>query len=111
MKTFLAFLVAMGIIVTLGDAFCFFKKNKPEEATKGCMLDGRLYPFGEITRTENCFRCSCNKDEMRCCSLFHTPVGYDKDSCKVVFNKKSCNYDVVEKSDPSKACPSYSSVG
>lgn len=34
-KSFLAFLVAMGVIVTLGDAYCFSKMNKPEESDKG----------------------------------------------------------------------------
>ncbi|XP_075614494.1 beta-microseminoprotein isoform X2 [Balearica regulorum gibbericeps] len=111
MKFFLAFLAAMGIIVTLGDAYCFSKINKPGEADKGCILDGKLYPFGDIARTHNCFRCSCSQDAMRCCSLFHTPIGFDKVNCKVVFNKESCDYDVVQKSDPSKECPVFSRVG
>ncbi|KAM6093132.1 beta-microseminoprotein-like isoform 2-T2 [Theristicus caerulescens] len=110
MKRFLAFLVAMGIVVT-SNAYCFSKMNKPGEAVKGCTLDGKLYPFGEIARTHNCFRCSCSPEAMRCCSLFHTPVGYDKENCKVVFNEKSCDYDVVLKSDPSKECHVYSRVG
>ncbi|NWI23706.1 MSMB protein, partial [Sula dactylatra] len=76
----------------------------------GCILDGVLYPFGEIARTPNCLRCSCSQKAMLCCSLFHTPVGYDKENCKVVFNEKTCNYDVVLKSDPSKECVVYSRV-
>ncbi|NXP47089.1 MSMB protein, partial [Heliornis fulica] len=76
----------------------------------GCMLDGKLYPYGDIERTHNCFRCTCSKDSMRCCSIFHIPIGFDKQNCKVVFNKESCNYDVVQKSDPSKECPVYSRV-
>ncbi|XP_026707263.1 beta-microseminoprotein-like [Athene cunicularia] len=111
MKSFLAFLVAMGIVVTLGDAYCFSKLNNPKETDKGCTLEGKLYPFGEIPRTENCFRCSCSQDALRCCSLFHTPISYDKENCKVVFNKKSCDYDVVLKSDPLKECAVYSRVG
>uniref|UniRef100_A0A8V0ZGF2 Beta-microseminoprotein n=1 Tax=Gallus gallus TaxID=9031 RepID=A0A8V0ZGF2_CHICK len=110
MKIFLAFLLAMGIIVTQGDAFCFSKLFKPGEAEKGCMLDGVLYPFGEIPRTENCFRCSCSKNEMHCCSLYHTPVNYDKETCKVIFNKKNCDYEVVQK-HPSKPCSGYARVG
>ncbi|NWR57745.1 MSMB protein, partial [Bucorvus abyssinicus] len=76
----------------------------------GCMLDGKLYPFGEIERTENCLRCSCSRTEMHCCSLYHTPVRYDKNACRVFFNKKRCDYDVVQISDPSKECSSYSRV-
>ncbi|NXS67342.1 MSMB protein, partial [Pandion haliaetus] len=76
----------------------------------GCILDGKLYPLGEIARTENCFRCSCSRDAMHCCSLFPTANGYDKENCKVVFNKKTCDYSVVQKSDPSKECFVYSRV-
>ncbi|KFV58775.1 Beta-microseminoprotein, partial [Tyto alba] len=76
----------------------------------GCVLDGKVYPFGETERTANCFRCSCSRDAIRCCSLFHTPTGYDKENCKVIFNKQSCDYDVVQKSDPSKECVVYSRV-
>ncbi|XP_068022313.1 beta-microseminoprotein-like [Melanerpes formicivorus] len=110
-KGFLAFLVVMGIVVKLGDAYCFSRLYKPGQATNGCLLGGKLYPFGRIERTEDCFSCSCNQNGADCCSLFHTPVGYDKENCKVVFNKKTCNYDVVQKSDPSKECFVYSRVG
>ncbi|NXA34583.1 MSMB protein, partial [Eudromia elegans] len=75
----------------------------------GCILDGKLYPFGEIEKTENCHRCSCSQEEIRCCSLYHTPI-YDRERCKAVFNKKSCSYIVVEKDDPSKECFVYSRV-
>nr|XP_009938698.1 PREDICTED: beta-microseminoprotein-like [Opisthocomus hoazin] len=101
----------MGIIVTLSDAYCFSKMYKPGEANKGCTLHGKLYPFGEIARTEKCFKCSCSQETMRCCSLFHTPTDYDKENCKVIFNKKSCDYDVVQKSDPSRECFVSSRVG
>ncbi|XP_030909221.2 beta-microseminoprotein-like [Melopsittacus undulatus] len=111
MKSFLAFLVAMGITVTLGDAYCFSKIYKPEETTKGCVLDGKLYPYGEIARTENCLRCRCSKTEIRCCSLFLTPTGFDRENCRVIFNKKTCDYEVVQKSDPTKECRIYSHVG
>ncbi|NXT60893.1 MSMB protein, partial [Chaetops frenatus] len=70
----------------------------------GCELNGKLYPFGLTERTEDCYRCECSQAEMACCSLFHTPVAYDKKKCKVIVNKKRCDYDVVEKEDPSKQC-------
>ncbi|NXG69966.1 MSMB protein, partial [Baryphthengus martii] len=76
----------------------------------GCIVDGKLYPFGEIPRTENCFACSCSQQKIACCSLFHTPISYDKENCKVVFNKEKCDYDVLQKSDPSKECVVYSRV-
>ncbi|NXO34288.1 MSMB protein, partial [Locustella ochotensis] len=76
----------------------------------GCIVNGKLYPFGLIERTEDCHRCSCNESGMECCSLFRTPVAYDKKKCKAVFNRKSCDYDVVEKEDPSKECIVYARV-
>uniref|UniRef100_A0A8C0U5M7 Beta-microseminoprotein n=1 Tax=Cyanistes caeruleus TaxID=156563 RepID=A0A8C0U5M7_CYACU len=96
MKSFLAFLVVMGI-VTLGDAYCWSKIHKEGEAKNGCMLNGKLYPFGHIERTEECYRCNCSERGMDCCALFHTPIAFNKNKCKVVFNKEHCDYDVVQK--------------
>ncbi|NXQ20163.1 MSMB protein, partial [Peucedramus taeniatus] len=76
----------------------------------GCMINGKLYPFGLIERTEDCYQCSCGRGGMNCCSLFHTPVDYDKEECKVLFNKKRCDYDVVQKHDHSKMCSAQSRV-
>uniref|UniRef100_A0A8C2U5Z4 Beta-microseminoprotein-like n=2 Tax=Coturnix japonica TaxID=93934 RepID=A0A8C2U5Z4_COTJA len=90
--------------------YCFTQLYKPGEAEKGCMMDGVLYPFGEISRTEGCFRCSCSQSEMHCCTLYTTPVGYDKETCKVIFNEKDCNYEVVPKY-PSKECAWHARVG
>ncbi|NWV30035.1 MSMB protein, partial [Origma solitaria] len=76
----------------------------------GCMQKGKLYPFGHIERTDDCYSCTCSRAKMECCSLFHTPVGYDRKNCKVVFNKKTCDYDVVRKDNPSEECFVYSRV-
>ncbi|XP_063262545.1 beta-microseminoprotein-like [Prinia subflava] len=111
MRIFLAFLVAMGSLVTLGDAHCFGVPQNPGRPYKGCMKNGKLYPFGHIERTEDCHRCNCRERVLDCCSLFHTPIGYDKENCKVIFNKKRCDYDVVQKDDPSQECIVYSRVG
>ncbi|NWV66017.1 MSMB protein, partial [Malurus elegans] len=70
----------------------------------GCMLNGKLYPLGVTERTDDCFKCSCNGVSMGCCSLFHIPVSYDKEKCDIIANKMCCDYDVVEKNDPSKEC-------
>lgn len=35
----------------------------------GCMIKGKLYPFGHIERTEDCYTCSCSEDGVACCSL------------------------------------------
>ncbi|NXP20839.1 MSMB protein, partial [Scytalopus superciliaris] len=76
----------------------------------GCVLNGKLYPLGQIERTEDCYRCSCSQTAMHCCSIYSTPVVYDKENCKVVFNKKSCDYDVVQRKDPSKECHAVARV-
>ncbi|NXY53130.1 MSMB protein, partial [Callaeas wilsoni] len=76
----------------------------------GCMLNGKLYPFGLIERTEDCYRCSCGRTQMECCSLIHSPVTYDKKKCKILVNKKRCGYDKVQKKDPSKECFPQASV-
>ncbi|NXU02895.1 MSMB protein, partial [Buphagus erythrorhynchus] len=70
----------------------------------GCMMNGKLYPFGHIVRTEDCSRCGCDKYGMHCCSLIFNPGMYDEEKCKAIFNRKRCDYDVVQKDDPSKMC-------
>ncbi|NXH51214.1 MSMB protein, partial [Rhabdornis inornatus] len=67
---------------------CWRKIYKPGEAQNGCMVNGKLYPFGRIERTEDCYTCNCEKYEIECCSLYHTPVAYDKKKCEVIFNRK-----------------------
>uniref|UniRef100_A0A8C3UGK3 Beta-microseminoprotein n=2 Tax=Catharus ustulatus TaxID=91951 RepID=A0A8C3UGK3_CATUS len=101
----------MGSIVTLGDAHCFTALREPEWPYRGCMMNGKLYPFGRIERTEDCYKCLCHKYAMHCCSLFHTPFAFDEKECKAIFNKKRCNYDVVQKDDPSKVCSAFGYVG
>ncbi|NWR17783.1 MSMB protein, partial [Emberiza fucata] len=72
----------------------------------GCMINGKLYPFGRIERTEDCYACDCGQGGMECCTLYFYPVNYDKKKCKVVFNKKHCDYDVLERDNPSQRCSS-----
>ncbi|XP_016154915.1 PREDICTED: beta-microseminoprotein-like isoform X1 [Ficedula albicollis] len=107
-KIFLAFFVAVGSIVTLGDAGCIAERRKPWWPHKGCMINGKIYPLGHIERTEFCYKCDCEKDQIRCCSCMIDPPQYDGEKCKVIFNRKTCDYDVVQKDDPSKECFSYS---
>ncbi|NXI28433.1 MSMB protein, partial [Sterrhoptilus dennistouni] len=70
----------------------------------GCMMNKKLYPLGHIERTEDCHECCCSKGVMESYSLFSIPMTYDKENCKVIFSKKHCDYDVVQKDDPSKTC-------
>nr|XP_041573020.1 beta-microseminoprotein-like [Taeniopygia guttata] len=112
MKSFLAFLVAMGITVTLSDADCDASLRKPGWPYRGCLRDGKVYPFGHIERTEDCYTCNCHERGMECCSLSFRIIFYDKNECKLLFRKERCNYDVVQKDDPSKPCRSgYSRTG
>ncbi|RLW04181.1 hypothetical protein DV515_00006011 [Chloebia gouldiae] len=68
------------------------------------MMNGKLYPFGDIERTEDCCKCYCRESEMKCCSLSFNTSFYNKKKCKLLFNKERCDYDVVQKDDPSKPC-------
>ncbi|NXK38472.1 MSMB protein, partial [Piprites chloris] len=76
----------------------------------GCMMNGKLYPLGHIERTEDCYRCTCSRTAMSCCSIFFTSAKYDEENCKVIRNRKTCKYYVVQKNDPSKDCTQYSAV-
>ncbi|XP_027528955.1 beta-microseminoprotein [Neopelma chrysocephalum] len=111
MKSFLAFLVAMGIIVAMGDAACSIMPQRPGKVYRGCVWNGKLYPLGHIERTEDCLSCDCSRTVMTCCAKFFTPVQYDKENCEVVFNEERCDYDVVQKNDPSKMCYPVARVG
>ncbi|NXN90760.1 MSMB protein, partial [Bombycilla garrulus] len=48
---------------------CWSRIHKPGEAKNGCIVNGKLYPFGRIERTEDCYTCSCSEGGMECCSL------------------------------------------
>ncbi|NXC83398.1 MSMB protein, partial [Cercotrichas coryphoeus] len=76
----------------------------------GCMMNGKIYPFGPIERTEKCENCYCNKYAIQCCSFMTNPPHYDKEKCKVIFNRKRCDYDVVQKDNPSKVCSTFRRV-
>uniref|UniRef100_A0A8C8RNN1 Beta-microseminoprotein n=1 Tax=Pelusios castaneus TaxID=367368 RepID=A0A8C8RNN1_9SAUR len=103
MKCFLGILFAFVIVVTLCDAYCFFQLNDPLESLDGCIQDGKQHQFGS-SWTANCHRCHCGQNGIRCCSIFHTPSGYDKEKCESIFNARTCSYTVVEKGNPSKDC-------
>ncbi|XP_056350303.1 beta-microseminoprotein-like [Oenanthe melanoleuca] len=111
MRSFLAFFVAVGSIVTLGYAACITVFREPGWPQKGCMINGKIYPFGRIERTEFCFTCDCDKYSIHCCSVVTHPPHYYGGECKIIFNRKRCDYDVVPKGDPSKACTVISRVG
>ncbi|NXC92344.1 MSMB protein, partial [Cercotrichas coryphoeus] len=76
----------------------------------GCMWNGKLYPLGHMERTERCYTCDCDKYAMHCCSIMINPPRYDEEKCKVIFNRKRCDYDVVQKDNPSKVCSSFGRV-
>ncbi|XP_063019685.1 beta-microseminoprotein-like isoform X3 [Melospiza melodia melodia] len=78
MKSFLAFLVAVGTMVTLADAGCVTALQVPGRPFRGCMWNGKLYPYGFIERTEDCYKCSCDERSMECCDIcFDTPEKHD----------------------------------
>ncbi|XP_044879524.1 beta-microseminoprotein-like [Mauremys mutica] len=110
MKCFLGFLLAIGILVTLCDADCYFLPAGPQKPTIGCIQDGKLYRYG-ATWIKDCYRCNCNQGGIGCCSIFGRPTGFDEKKCKLIFHKESCSYLLVQKANPSKTCPFTSMVG
>ncbi|XP_041424741.1 beta-microseminoprotein [Xenopus laevis] len=109
MKCILAFVIALGILVTTCNAACFYQQ--PDENQEGCLYDGELHRLRSTFRTKDCMRCTCAMDgSMRCCDISGRPVRYDKEKCEAVFNEKTCIYRVVEKKDHSKECE-HSMVG
>uniref|UniRef100_A0A803V4T0 Beta-microseminoprotein n=1 Tax=Ficedula albicollis TaxID=59894 RepID=A0A803V4T0_FICAL len=90
--------------------YCYSSIWSSLKSQGSSMVNGKLYPLGHTERTEFCYKCDCKKDRMRCCSLPNPPY-YDGEKCKVIFNRKSCDYDVVQKDDPSKACRLVVRVG
>ncbi|CAM4580763.1 unnamed protein product [Lepidochelys olivacea] len=110
MKCFLGFLLAVGILVTLCDAACFYEVASPRKSTRGCIQDGKLYHYG-ATWIKDCYRCSCDKGGIQCCSIFFRPHGFDEEKCKLTFHKESCSYSLVQKANPSKTCPFTGMVG
>ncbi|XP_053889260.1 beta-microseminoprotein-like [Malaclemys terrapin pileata] len=110
MKCFLGFLLAIGILVTLCDAYCFFEPDSPQKSTQGCIQDGKQYLYG-ATWIKDCHSCTCGEEGIGCCSTFSRPAGFDEKKCKLIFHKESCSYSVVEKDNPSKTCPFTEMVG
>ncbi|XP_039337465.1 beta-microseminoprotein-like [Mauremys reevesii] len=110
MKCFLGFLLAIGILVTLCDADCYFLPAGPQKPTTGCIEDGKLYPYG-ATWIKDCYRCNCNQRGIGCCSISARPAGFDEEKCKLTFHKESCSYSLVQKDNPSKSCPFTAMVG
>nr|XP_006118216.1 beta-microseminoprotein-like [Pelodiscus sinensis] len=103
MKCLLGFLLALGLWVTLCDAYCYFRLNDPATFTKGCLDDGELHKF-DSTWISNCHRCYCSQNGIRCCSVFHSPREFDEEKCESIFSKETCTFTVVEKADHSKTC-------
>uniref|UniRef100_A0A8C3D2X9 Beta-microseminoprotein n=1 Tax=Cairina moschata TaxID=8855 RepID=A0A8C3D2X9_CAIMO len=115
MKTFLACLLVLSVSVEVSNAACYFELLKPVnpgDEIKGCYdSKGELHEFGSQWKTVDCFECSCSREGIDCCTIYSTPVGYDKEKCVSIFNKETCTYEVVEKNDHSKTCPVHEMVG
>ncbi|XP_050816287.1 uncharacterized protein LOC127054257 isoform X1 [Gopherus flavomarginatus] len=77
----------------------------------GCVENRKLYHFGVVWKTKDCFRCECQPRAMICCSLVFRPTNYDRENCIAMFHKKSCSMRVVWKSDPQEPCNVFAGVG
>ncbi|KAJ1142970.1 hypothetical protein NDU88_009282 [Pleurodeles waltl] len=110
MKYLLGFSLLL-IVSDLGcDAACY--GHRLHSDAKGCLIDGKLRPFGSTTRTKQCMSCTCSSSSgIECCSLYVTPVKYDKENCKTFLDYKSCVTRVVRNDDPNVECPVFAAVG
>ncbi|XP_056386391.1 beta-microseminoprotein-like [Hyla sarda] len=79
---------------------------------QGCYYRRKMYPLKSQWRTKTCMDCTCSSDgSYECCSAYGTPVRYDKERCKFVFDQKECVYKLIPNEDPAKQCESYAMVG
>ncbi|XP_031761643.1 uncharacterized protein LOC100490653 isoform X2 [Xenopus tropicalis] len=63
----LAFVIALGILVTTCNAACFSLLPHLGE-TNGCLYKGELYESGSKFRTKDCYNCTCLMDgSIKCC--------------------------------------------
>ncbi|XP_078499230.1 beta-microseminoprotein-like [Lissotriton helveticus] len=109
MKYLLGFSLLL-IISDLGcDAACYGEYVQP--GVQGCFIEGKLRPFGSTTRTKNCMSCSCSSSGSKCCSLYVTPVKYDRKNCRTFLDYKACETRVVRKDDPTVECEVQAAVG
>ncbi|CAH2321775.1 Hypothetical predicted protein [Pelobates cultripes] len=115
MKFILATIFAFGILVTICNAGCFTKLNKPSldgDEPKGCLdKNGVLHEFNTRWKTKNCFDCSCDTEEMSCCKVYGRPANYDQSKCFVKYDKHACTVEVLQKEDPTKLCERYGMAG
>ncbi|XP_071986001.1 beta-microseminoprotein-like isoform X2 [Engystomops pustulosus] len=77
----------------------------------GCNYGGEFHKFGSSWKTNTCKKCDCYPDgAMGCCDIGGYPGNYDKEKCKIIYDKDHCPITVVRKDDPRKTCP-HSMVG
>uniref|UniRef100_A0A452HG89 Beta-microseminoprotein n=1 Tax=Gopherus agassizii TaxID=38772 RepID=A0A452HG89_9SAUR len=81
------------------DAQCYVEMIDPK-----AKRDGDFHKFNTRWKTKDCFRCTCSKQTIECCSLTLTPVGYDQEKCESVFDVESCSYQVRGKINPLQRC-------
>uniref|UniRef100_A0A8C0HHU9 Beta-microseminoprotein n=1 Tax=Chelonoidis abingdonii TaxID=106734 RepID=A0A8C0HHU9_CHEAB len=84
---------------------------RPGESSDPTARLVKLYHFGVVWKTKDCFRCECQPRAMICCSLVFRPTNYDRENCIALFHKKSCSMRVVWKSDPQEPCNVFAGVG
>ncbi|KAG9462996.1 hypothetical protein GDO78_022644 [Eleutherodactylus coqui] len=113
-KFLLTIAFGAGILVVFCNAACErgLSELKPGEKPEGCYVKGQMYPLNSKWRTKDCWDCTCGSSgDYECCTAYGTPVNYDPERCKFVFDQKNCVYKLIPNPDPTKPCESYGMVG
>ncbi|XP_063819768.1 beta-microseminoprotein-like [Pseudophryne corroboree] len=112
MKYIVAVVFGAGVFFTVCNASCMTISPKGRQARLGCFYEGQLYKLDSSWRTEDCMDCGCQLNGViSCCTAYGTPVSYDPETCNFVFNKKTCEYELMPNEDPTKKCEKYGMVG
>ncbi|XP_018525243.1 beta-microseminoprotein-like [Lates calcarifer] len=103
---YLALAVLLCGLLSLSNAFCYFKVIEP--GTTHCQdnEDKTWHAVGSTWRNSKCMDCDCSQ----CCSAYSTPKQFP-DDCVSVFDSQICDYRVHKRDDPTVECPIYAAVG
>ncbi|XP_027702165.1 beta-microseminoprotein-like [Vombatus ursinus] len=107
MNTMLGVLLALAIFVTLCDAQCTFYPLEIIDGyqARGCRdSKGVMHDFSTQWESD-CIHCSCEENiGLVCCTMVMRPTIYDQNECMEIFQKESCIYIAVNKTNPSTLC-------
>ncbi|XP_075791855.1 beta-microseminoprotein-like [Pelodiscus sinensis] len=105
------FLLFLFLILLVSGSRCAAQCYMRPSNKYGCVENRKLYHFGVVWKTKDCFRCECQPHTMICCSLVFRPVNYDRENCIALFHQKTCSMRVVWRTDPHRLCHVFTGAG